>query len=244
MELVEDCEKSQSSYGDELGRRDCLCPDWRLLPQPVFLPELCHSLLLAREDAPDGRLSARLQAQLRPAHSPDAADHAADAEYPAHPRLQELLGASPLGLPPRQGVRTRGNQRHRRVQLPLGRHRRLGRELPGPGLLRLGLRRGLRTAASAWLSGTLCHGHDGCGAPGAVCEGLCPRHGLHQGASRGFWRGDVAPHRPPRELREALRRTAGAEAQDRQRHHLPGRQAQSAAQGGAVSLRRAVPADA
>ena len=122
-----------------VGRCHCLCLGGHLLPESLFLPEFRHPLLVFGENPPDGRLSAGVETELRPAHSANAAD---DAPHPAQSarvvgRWQELRRMAEMGLPACQRFRAGEARRHRGVQLPLGRYG--GQQLSGAGLLPIGL---------------------------------------------------------------------------------------------------------
>ena len=123
---------------DVVGRCTRVRPRRRLFHQPILLPELRHPLVVAGKIAAHGRLSLRVESQLRTAHPANAADNAAHATHAAAHRHEIVYFLATLGLSPCEGTRTGRTERHRGVQLPCRRLDSDGNSLPN-GVLSLGL---------------------------------------------------------------------------------------------------------
>ena len=104
MAVVERVAHARSAVHNVVGRRDSVCPRGRIFHQPVLLPELCHTVELARKVAPYRRLSLRQQGQLRPEGAAYAAYHAAHAAYPASAPMQVVYRVAAMGVPPRERI--------------------------------------------------------------------------------------------------------------------------------------------
>ena len=81
-----------------VGRRLGVRPRSRIFHQSVLLPELRHSLVVAREVATDGRLSVRVEGELRSAQAADSPHHASDTAHAARIRMPVVHQLATVGL--------------------------------------------------------------------------------------------------------------------------------------------------
>ena len=149
-----------------VGRRDSVRARGGVFHQPVLLPELRHTVVVAREVAAHGRLPLRVETELRPAHTADTPHDAAHAAHAAAVRVQVVHRVPAMGLPQGEGHGQGGAQRHRGVQLPRRRHDMQRAAVAGAGLLPAVLRLrlpGIRQGGGGGLANT------------AAAVGLFPR---------------------------------------------------------------------
>ena len=85
-----------------VGRCTRLRARRRLFHQPLFLPELRHTVKLVREITPHGRLPLRVESELRTAHSADTTHHATHTAHSAHLRMQVVHRMAAMGLQTRE----------------------------------------------------------------------------------------------------------------------------------------------